>query len=255
MTGGRTVTSGLRLEPTRKRVESLLFPYNSSELHDPGRTRWTPFRTITALLDVVDQQARTVLYIADELVATGQLERPASLAIRLAAVTGARRSEIAALRWEDLRNGRLTIDSSIALIHDGKSRSGPFLRDDPTKTANRREIALDAKTLAELAVLRAEIEKYGPWILAIGELPVNPERVSAWWRRVRDIARVDPKWRLHDLRHWSATTSIAQGHDIRTVANRLGHANPSMTLRTYAHAVEAADAPVADTLGRLLDSD
>ena len=40
---------------------------------------------------------------------------------------------------------------------------------------------------------------------------------------------------------------------IRTVANRLGHANPSMTLRTYAHAVEAADAPIALTLSRVLD--
>ena len=39
------------------------------------------------------------------------------------------------------------------------------------------------------------------------------------------------KWRLHDLRHWSATVSIGQGHDVRTVAGRLGHSNPAMTLR------------------------
>jgi integrase len=58
---------------------------------------------------------------------------------------------------------------------------------------------------------------------------------------------------LHDLRHWSATTSIVGGHDIRTVANRLGHANPSMTLRTYAHAVESADEPIARTLGHVID--
>jgi integrase len=58
---------------------------------------------------------------------------------------------------------------------------------------------------------------------------------------------------LHDLRHWSATMSIAQGHDIRTVANRLGHANPAMTLRVYAHAVESADAAVAEALGAVLD--
>jgi integrase len=47
--------------------------------------------------------------------------------------------------------------------------------------------------------------------------------------------------------------SISRGHDIRTVANRLGHANPAMTLRVYAHAVDSADGPVAAMLGKILD--
>jgi integrase len=64
---------------------------------------------------------------------------------------------------------------------------------------------------------------------------------------------VESRWRLHDLRHWSATTSIAAGHDVRAVATRLGHANPSMTLRVYAHAVEALDGAVAETLRVALD--
>ena len=46
---------------------------------------------------------------------------------------------------------------------------------------------------------------------------------------------------------------ITGGHDVRTVAGRLGHANPAMTLRVYAHAVEAADEAVARTIGRMLD--
>ena len=46
----------------------------------------------------------------------------------------------------------------------------------------------------------------------------------------------------------------APGHDARTVAGRLGHANPAMTLRVYAHAVEAADEAVAKMLGGLLDT-
>ena len=44
-----------------------------------------------------------------------------------------------------------------------------------------------------------------------------------------------------------------RGHDVRTVANRLGHANPAMTLRVYAHAIDIADQAVADTLGAALD--
>lgn len=201
-----------------------------------------------------DDEVRAILVKVTKLVVDRQIEPQAVVALRLAAITGARRSELAALRWEDLREGRLVIDSSIVILRGGDDRRVPTLRDDPTKTANRRVVTIDEVTVSLLATLRRNYAAYGPWILAAGARPVNPERISAWWRRSRDGAGVDPKWRLHDLRHWSATTSIAGGHDIRTVANRLGHANPSMTLRTYAHAVEAADAPVARTLGRILDA-
>ena len=60
------------------------------------------------------------------------------------------------------------------------------------------------------------------------------------------------KWRPHDLRHWSATVAIGQGHDVRTVAGRLGHAKPAMTLRAYAHAFAATDQAVAASLGEAL---
>ena len=82
---------------------------------------------------------------------------------------------------------------------------------------------------------------------------MNPERITHWWRLAAGRAGLEPRWRLHDLRHWSATLAIGSGHDLRTVANRLGHANPAMTLRVYAHAVEAADEAVAKTLGRMLE--
>ncbi len=211
-----------------------------------GRRKSEPRGTLSI------EEVRRVLESATTLVTDGKMEPQAAVALRLAAVTGARRSELAALRWRDLDDGHLTIDSSIAIIRGGSS--GPTLRDDSTKTANRRVISLDATTLTLLDELRANFSTFGPWILSTGEAPVNPERLTAWWRRSRDCAGVAARWRLHDLRHWSATISIARGHDIRTVANRLGHANPSMTLRTYAHAVDSTDAPIAAALGSVLDT-
>jgi integrase len=181
----------------------------------------------------------------------------AALALRLAAVTGARRSELAALRWDDLDVDHLTIDSSLAIIRHGRrgDPQKPTLQDDATKTANRRTVTLDRGTVEAMEALRAQFGAYGPWMLAVGERPVNPERITAWWRRAARVAGLDEHWRLHDLRHWSATLAIGRGHDIRTVANRLGHANPAMTLRVYAHALEAADQAVAETLGSALDED
>jgi len=60
------------------------------------------------------------------------------------------------------------------------------------------------------------------------------------------------QWRLHDLRHFSATMATAAGDDARTVAHRLGHADPTMTLRVYARVVEAADQGIAKLPGGAL---
>jgi integrase len=42
--------------------------------------------------------------------------------------------------------------------------------------------------------------------------------------------------RLHDLRHVHATTLLAATL-VHVVAARLGHADPSITLRVYAHVI------------------
>ena len=122
----------------------------------------------------------------------------------------------------------------------------------PTKTANRRTLTLDQDTLDLIAEVRAQREEFGPWMFSIGGRPPNPDRIGNWWQRARRIAGIDERWRLHDLRHWSATVAIGGGHDVRTVAGRLGHSDPAMTLRVYAHAVESADQAVAVALGEAL---
>ena len=48
-------------------------------------------------------------------------------------------------------------------------------------------------------------------------------------------AQLLPDIPLHGLRHTSATLLIADNKDVITVANRLGHAQPSTTLNTYSH--------------------
>jgi hypothetical protein len=40
--------------------------------------------------------------------------------------------------------------------------------------------------------------------------------------------------------------------DVRTVAGRLGHKNPNVTLSVYAHFLPEADREAADLLGRIL---
>ena len=44
---------------------------------------------------------------------------------------------------------------------------------------------------------------------------------------------------VHVLRHTFASILIDQGHDVVFVSRQLGHANPSITLKVYAHLVDA----------------
>lgn len=60
---------------------------------------------------------------------------------------------------------------------------------------------------------------------------------------------------FHKLRHTSATLLIAQNTDIRTVSNRLGHAQTSTTMNIYVHGLNSSDIKAANTLENLLSND
>lgn len=61
-----------------------------------------------------------------------------------------------------------------------------------------------------------------------------------------------PPIHLHDLRHTSATLLISEGVDVETITRRLGHSNPSITLRVYGHALESKDRAASDKLEQIL---
>ena len=201
----------------------------------------------------VPRGAMTVAEVRAAIEAANGIDPLAGLALRLAAVVGLRRAEVAALRWDDVDGDRLTVDSSVARH---PADDGTWVRvDAATKTANRRTACIDGETLAMLEALRRDRAELSPYIFSIDGEPPPSSRIGWWWKRARALSRIDSRWRLHDLRHWSATMAIGAGHDVRTVAGRLGHVNPAMTLRVYAHAVQSADEAVAAMLGGLLDED
>ncbi len=189
----------------------------------------------------------------------------AGLAIRLAAVTGARRGELVGLQWADLDGALLTISRSITTINRERSeeRRPADLSIGPTKTHSIRRLTLDIDSIALLALWRAECSERahrqgvepGPWIFSKAldnSTPCSPGWLTRVWVRARRRAGLASKWRLHDLRHWAATTMIASGEDVRLVAGRLGHARAATTLDVYAHFVEKADGRAAEDLASAL---
>src|SRR6266511_4457220 len=177
----------------------------------------------------------------------------------LAMVTGARRGELCALRWDrlDFAIGVLTIRSSIA-------QRGGKTWEKNTKTHQQRRITLDDQTLA---LLRAYLRRCTERAAALGfDLPTDarifslepdgstwlkPDSVSQ--RYAKMCARLGWDMNIHQLRHYSATELIAAGVDVRTVAGRLGHGGGgATTLRVYSAWVSEADQRAAGTLaGRM----
>lgn len=82
--------------------------------------------------------------------------------------------------------------------------------------------------------------------------PWRPDSVSARWRRARRGTALEGV-PLRALRHMVATELLADGVDVRTVAGRLGHATPALTLSTYAAWMPEADRRAADRMGALLE--
>ena len=55
---------------------------------------------------------------------------------------------------------------------------------------------------------------------------------------------------FHVLRHTHATWCLANGVDIKTLSERLGHKDPATTMRIYSHVMPGRDAAAADTFER-----
>jgi integrase len=61
-----------------------------------------------------------------------------------------------------------------------------------------------------------------------------------------------PHARVHDLRHIHATTLLLAGVPVHVVAARLGHADPAITLRVYAHVIRSAEIAAAEVFARVM---
>lgn len=181
-------------------------------------------------------------------------------AIHLLAMTGARRGEIAGLRWVDvdLNVARITIRQTLNAVDGEIYVSSP-------KSARGRTIDLDRHTVD---VLRRHLERQQ----SQGEVYLNRDGGHGFVFRRRDGARIDPRqlsaafrWvadesdlpriRLHDLRHTHASIALKAGVSIGVVSERLGHSDPAFTLSRYSHVLPGMNREAADRIARAVHFD
>ena len=201
------------------------------------------------------QEPGTVWTIAQlrTFLATAQQHRLFAF-FHVAAYTGARRGELLNLRWKDidLDGKKITITGSTAVIA-GERVNGT------TKSGRTRVVSIDDETVVVLHQRKADqaaeqLKAGDSWrgtkdgyvfTTGWGE-PIYPDTVTSLMTKLIRADKRLPHARLHDLRHLHATTSLLSGVPVHVVAARLGHADPAITLRVYAHVIRSAEAAAAD---------
>ena len=144
---------------------------------------------------------------------------PAAIAIiRLLAFTGARKSEIASLRWSE-------VDLARGYLRLGDSKTGAKI------------IPIGAPACEVLAGVEAIDSSEFVFPATSGDS--HFQGVEKVWRKAR-LAAGFPDLRLHDLRHSFASVGLARGDALPVIGAILGHADVKTTSR-YAH---LADDPV-----------
>lgn len=156
----------------------------------PGRIRYLSPEERSAILDSARPELR--LYILTAL------------------QTGARRGELAAVRWCDI---------------DMKARTITFAR---TKNGERRVVPLTDTLREALQALPRPLDPQARVLPAL-----SADAVTIGFHRLIEGLKI-PNLRFHDLRHDVASTLAMAGVPQRTLMEILGHKDPRMTLR-YQH--------------------
>lgn len=205
--------------------------YNLPANPCPSRTNW-------------GERTRTTDYwtIAEFRQFTIQLKKPHHImAFYLLFWTGLRCGELLALTWKD-------IDFSTQSITVSKTLTRLHKQDIITagKTAASR------RTVIMTTFLTAMLQDYHQLSGSSTGRIFTCTRNSLTYILKKYAARAQLKnIRLHDLRHSHASLLINAGFPPLDVADRLGHANPTITLSTYSHFYDNKRAQLAEKLNNL----
>lgn len=179
-----------------------------------------------------------------------------SFAAWLALHTGMRVGEVCAVRRRDVsrRLGYIHVCGTVVELRGGVERR------DTTKSKRSRNVSLTEKDFATVYAFIGlqdgfcgSLTPNAPLVTVDGSF-MRPNTVSKAFSRLRDRLGLPKTCTFHSLRHTHATWCLAEGVDLKTLSERLGHADESTTLKTYAHLMKGRDQAAAQAFESFADS-
>jgi integrase len=230
-------------------VDEGLIPRSPAARVGLPRTVAKPIKEKEAVVWTVEQVDRFLLATADQRWA---------IAFRLGVLYGLRRSEVLALRWDDVdtKANTLRIDESLVATNEGAAWG------NAKNERSRRTIPIDDVTMRVFAKRRAE--QAAERLAAGSEWEDNDLIVTTRTGRLvlprsydRALARIVdgaglPRLTSHGLRHTAATHMVQGARDVgelRAIADLLGH-SVDMLMNTYAHTLPDSRSAVVERLRR-----
>ena len=165
--------------------------------------------------------------------------------ILLCLYSGLRIGELIALQWSDIDfvKGILTVSKS---CHDGQDG---LIIDEPKTANSRRLIPLPKQLLPILKGIKKKSKS--PFVVSANGSSVSVRSYQRSFELLLKRMNIPHKG-FHSLRHTFATRALECGMDIKTLAEILGHKNPTVTLNRYAHSLMEHKADMMNRLGKLL---
>lgn len=203
----------------------------------------------------LDEAITTALH-PDEPTEKSMREAAYAFAAWLALHTGMRVGEVCAMRRRDVsrRMGYLHVCGKIVEL-DG----GGVERVDVTKGRKSRNVSI---TERELETIFGFIELQDGFtdvftpnmpLVSFDGFFMRPTTVSKAFSRLRDRLGLPKGCTFHSLRHTHATWLLANGANLKDIAERFGHANEATTLKLYAHAMPGRDQRAAEVFDKFTD--
>ncbi len=222
---------------------------NVARRADPPKV---PYREI----NVLDEQETKKLMLA-----LNQESIQHKTMIMILLLTGIRRGELFGLEWKDIDFKNQTMKIARTSQYVGNRQ---LITKEPKTHSGIRTLSIGNSLCALLKSyykwqLQQKLKAISCWgetdrlFTSCDGTPMYPDSLTKWFQNFLKRNNL-PKVTLHSLRHTNATLMIAEGTDIRTVSNRLGHAHTSTTLNIYAYALKSKDQEAADKLDCLYDN-
>ena len=176
------------------------------------------------------QKYKSDIYIpTDEEVSQlvkASINTPLELPILLAAFMGLRRSEIIALKWNDIdfQNKKMTIDEATVLNIDNEPTTKK-----PKSVSGQRTIDIPASVLDALNRHRTDDN--------IQVVPLTGAAIYKRFKRLQKQLGMND-FRFHDLRHYNASVMLALGIPDKYAMERIGHASNAILRNVYQHTMK-----------------